>query len=233
MFESVSLFFASAFAAVIVLWSAWFWVTAVGLFFLVLLFEENDRNFFAGLSVLAFVWVMESSGAINIFTSPLTVAYWGAIYMALGAGWSFVKWFSFLHQSGDKFEKLKLTWLKDRNKAVEQSNERNEGQADYEPGPILAVDIGTKIPKDETKLFREYLYNKGFIRSERAPLIPQISDNKAKVTGWIVWWPWSALWTVLNDPIRRLAEAIYNQLQTTYQRLANHVFAKFQVEDEG
>jgi len=225
MIESVLAFF----AVFLVLGTAWFWVAAVGLFILILALEENDCHFWAGLTLLAFVFLMEKSGAVSIFTSPLTVLYWGAIYMALGAGWSFVKWFSFLHQKSDKLQTLKLLWLEKRN-----SGSDNRGFRETEPETItpLAVDVATKIPKEEMSAYREYLYKQGFINSESAPLIPQIGDSKSRAIAWIVWWPWSALWTILNDPIRRIATAIYNQLQTTYQALANRVFAKFAVDED-
>lgn len=215
MFESILAFF-----TITILTGAWFWAAAVGLFILILALEETDHYFFAGLSVLAFVWIMEQSGVINIFTSPLTVLYWGAIYMSIGAGWSFVKWFSFLYKRSDKLQKLKLDFIKKYN-----TNPQRETP--------LTVDVGTKIPKEIMSEFRDHLSNKGYLDRSSSPLIPQISDNKARITSWIVWWPWSAIWTVLNDPIRRLAEFIYNRLQTTYQAVANRVFAKFQVEDEG
>ena len=119
MWESIL----AATAAVLILGSAWFYAVTIGLFFLILVLEETDRHFFAGLSVLAFVFVMEQSGLISIFTSPLVVLIWGAVYMVLGAVWSFVKWFSYLHKKGDKLTKLKLGWLKKRNRSLEQGEQ--------------------------------------------------------------------------------------------------------------
>lgn len=49
-------------------------------------------------------------------------------------------------------------------------------------------------------------------------------NNKGTITMWMVYWPWSALWTLLNDPIKRLYRAIYQALTTTYQRMANWVY---------
>jgi len=223
MIETVLAFFAAFF----ILGSAWFWVGSVGLFILILALEENDRHFWAGLSLLAFVFLMERSGAISIFSSPLIVLKWGAVYMAAGAGWSFVKWFSFLHKQSDKLQKLKLEWLTKSNNGLLDRKSTFEGRTDH-----LAVEVGTKIPKEQMDSYRNYLYENGYLARSHNPLIPQISDNKARITSWIVWWPWSALWTILNDPIRRLAEFIYNRLQTTYQAIANRVFAKFAVDED-
>jgi len=221
----------AATAAVLILGSAWFWAVTIGLFFLILVLEETDRYFFAGLSVLAFVFVMEQSGAISIFTSPLVVLKWGAVYMVVGAAWSFVKWFSYLHQRSDTLKKLKLRWLKERNAEVTRNDAELADVLD-----LLPVVVGTKIPKGELSNYRDFLTAEGYLGRQNygsTSVIPKISDNKAKVTGWMIWWPWSALWTIFNDPIRRLANAIYNQLQDVYQALADRVFAKFEIEDEG
>lgn len=227
MIETVLAFFAAFF----ILGSAWFWVGSVGLFILILALEENDRHFWAGLSLLAFVFLMERSGAISIFSSPLIVLKWGAVYMAVGAGWSFVKWFSFLHKQSDKLSKLKLRWIEGQNVQIKRNNEQGTAeQSDQQE--LLAVDVKTKIPDMYKEGYKEFLSSEGYIRSRSSSLIPQIGDNKARITSWIVWWPWSALWTLLNDPIRRLAEFIYNRLQTTYQAVANSVFSKFAVDED-
>jgi hypothetical protein len=222
MIESVLAFFAAFF----ILGSASFWVGAVGLFILILAFEENDWHFWAGLTLLAFVFLMEKSGAISIFTSPLIVLKWGAVYMAAGAGWSFIKWFSYLHKQGDRIGALKLKWIEGQNREIKRHNESGEQQE------LLDVNVSTPVPDQYKRAYKEFLSSEGFIRSASSPVTPQIGDNKARITSWIVWWPWSALWTILNDPIRRIAEFIYNRLQSTYQAVANRVFAKFAVDED-
>lgn len=57
---------------------------------------------------------------------------------------------------------------------------------------------------------------------------PEVSDHKSRVIGWMALWPASMLWTVINDPVRRACEEIYNRLGGVYQAISNRVFRDFQ-----
>lgn len=62
--------------------------------------------------------------------------------------------------------------------------------------------------------------------------IPQAMEYKSRIVGWMTFWPWSALWFVINDPVRRAFNAIYEKLQGTYQSIANSAFAGVEIEDD-
>lgn len=57
-----------------------------------------------------------------------------------------------------------------------------------------------------------------------APEKPSAANNKEKILRWMSFWPWSALWTLINDPIKKLFKAIYKRLQNLYQRIVDHVW---------
>ena len=44
-------------------------------------------------------------------------------------------------------------------------------------------------------------------------------DNKSKIINWMMYWPFSLIWTGLNDPF----QAIYRRLTGTFQAMANKV----------
>lgn len=54
-------------------------------------------------------------------------------------------------------------------------------------------------------------------------LTPQIKDYKGKLIGWIMFWVTSLVWTLLNDPIRRIANWIYLKMSSIYQNMANSI----------
>jgi hypothetical protein len=58
----------------------------------------------------------------------------------------------------------------------------------------------------------------------RTDVIPTMNDNFSDLVRWIVWWPFSAFWTILNDPIRRAAEFIVRRFRGIYEGLAARVF---------
>ncbi len=54
--------------------------------------------------------------------------------------------------------------------------------------------------------------------------IPMASENKALITSWISHWPISALWTLINDPIKKLLNFIFNQIKSVFQKMSNRIF---------
>lgn len=47
---------------------------------------------------------------------------------------------------------------------------------------------------------------------------------KGSIIEWITFWPFSAVYTLLNDPVRRLCRRIYHELQQVYQSITDHVW---------
>ncbi len=41
---------------------------------------------------------------------------------------------------------------------------------------------------------------------------------------WVAFWPFSAVWTLINDPVRRLVRRIVSELQQVYQRITDYVW---------
>jgi len=212
-------------AALFIVTGAWVWFWAAVCFVLVLGFSENDKNFWAFVSVGAFLALMHHSEVFSIFADPLTVAMWAGAYFFAGAGWSIVKWFLFTNKEGEKFGALKLQYLAKVNKANNLDTQ-------------LEVDIKTKIPDELIVNFNKFLLEKYYRYRHQNPdydertlegVIPSAMQNKEKIVTWILWWPTSAFWTILNDPLVRLANWIYSKFQGLYKKIAYRAFAKYGV----
>ncbi len=54
--------------------------------------------------------------------------------------------------------------------------------------------------------------------------IPQASDNKGKIIAWMIYWPFSLVGTLLNDPVRKLFNLIFDQFKNLYQKMADSIF---------
>ncbi len=206
-----------------------FWAWAVIFFVIIMIFEENEQNFFAFISLGVFVALAVYSPVISIAFEPLTWLMWGAVYYAAGGLWSFIKWFSFLSKSADVFAEVKLKWLRYLNKTRAADEQ-------------LEINVKTKIPDDKIKGFKLSLYKTGSCYAHIAAnnysddsknlddIIPLAGNHKEKIVTWILWWPTSALWTILNDPLLRLANWMYARFQGMYTRIANRIFAKFEIQ---
>jgi hypothetical protein len=49
--------------------------------------------------------------------------------------------------------------------------------------------------------------------------------DRHDVARWITFWPVSAAFTLLDDPVRRICRCIYDELQGVYKRISDHVWA--------
>ncbi len=52
----------------------------------------------------------------------------------------------------------------------------------------------------------------------------RVGDYKWEIFGWMFYWPLSGAWTLLNDPVRRLFNAIYERIGGTLQKIADKAF---------
>jgi hypothetical protein len=204
-------FFTGIFAflgAFFVVGTLWFWVVSAAFFGLMIFWTEDDSNFIASLTLAAFIWIMATVNDFSIIANPMLWVKWAAVYFAVGTAWSFLKWFSYLHRVKDELRKHKENYVH-KTKVELQDN-----------GQFFDEDFAG---------FASYLSDMRYLGKAMQPetrgdCTPTMADNFRKLVRWIAWWPFSAFWTILNDPIRRLVEFIVRRLRTAYDGLANRVF---------
>ncbi len=81
--------------------------------------------------------------------------------------------------------------------------------------------VGDSTLSNDLKVkFRELLAGPQF----KEALIPSAVNNKARIMMWMTWWPWSALWTLLNDPIKRAFRALFQALKARFQKMSEYAF---------
>lgn len=210
-------------AALLVFGGFWFWTICAATFFLIMVFSENEKNFFAFITLGVFIVLMEWSDAVSIFgtiaSDPWFIVKWTLVYFAIGSAWSILKWFSFVRNKAESFGEYKLKYIEQINK--------NGKDRDGDEWVDIPVAANTSIPKSSMDDFEEFLNRKGY-KAYSEGMIPAASENKDRITTWIVWWPTSALWTLINDPIRKLAEKLYASLQGVYSKISQQAFKKFE-----
>lgn len=136
-----------------------------------------------------------------------TLAYVGA-YVVIGIVWSFVKWFSYLMSFRDAFRTQKEAFFKEKG--------------------LSGLVITAPIPQEHQAAFKEFVRNNARWNSEhRSQLFdmerPRASKNKARITAWASFWPFSFVGTLLNDPVRRLFNLLFNWFKALYQQMSDWV----------
>ncbi len=192
----------------------WFWTVSIIFFSWLIYLTEGRSHVLAGLALLGFVWVVSSVNGFSILAEPLVALKWFGYYLVVGVAWSFLKWFSFLFGKRDEVRKHKNAFVK------------RFGQPLTAEGKINPQDMDDFISylNDQGYSTRDR-YNAGNEIESKQDIIPNFSGHSGDFTRWLVWWPFSAFWTILNDPLRRLAEAIVRMFRGAYNNLANRVFA--------
>lgn len=125
-------------------------------------------------------------------------------YFAAGSFWSLFKFRLYAGRMKGVFAELKSSWLE------------SEGAASIE-----ALDPA-KLAK-----FRKFSSERmnSLAKGQCYPLQP--SRMKADILFWMGWWPVSILAYLLDDPIKRLLEAIYRMFSGLYAKIAREQAAEY------
>ena len=54
--------------------------------------------------------------------------------------------------------------------------------------------------------------------------VPQVRHHKSEIMVWMIYWPFSALWTILDRPIKRIFLFIYARIKMQMQAMADKIF---------
>lgn len=73
-------------------------------------------------------------------------------------------------------------------------------------------------------------YGQNLTASQRDALKQElkVSKHKARIVGWIAYWPWSLLWNVVGD----FFNTLYETMQATYQKITDRALNKFGTLEE-
>jgi len=57
---------------------------------------------------------------------------------------------------------------------------------------------------------------------EDASAFPRMSQCKAKITFWMINWPPSMLWTLINEPVRKIFKEMYRLFSKIFESMREH-----------
>lgn len=149
-------------------------------------------------------------------------------YVGVGLAWSFVKWFSFLMGFRDTFRAQKEKFLthKELPLSTQLSDELQQEfiksfGSEHRYGGRRYYDASGNPIEYKGWLPEVYDYRGNSLNAR-----PKASKNKSRITAWACYWPFSFIGTLLNDPVRRLFNFLFNQFKALYQHLADYVLRK-------
>lgn len=190
-----------------------FWILTAATIVAILVAVENERGFFATLSLGIYLGLLHLLGDASLHLwvrdhwklfAALAVAY-----LVLGTVWGVVKWAFFTrklaHESEEVYLTIKRRFLRHKKIVLED---------------LSITDPVPEHLREEWKTFLAQDYEGSKLVVEP----PQVSQHKARIMGWMTFWPVSLTWTLLNDPVRAAFQHIYASISSTLQDISNKAF---------
>lgn len=167
---------------------------------------EDESPWWATVMLAGSFIILAVMGGPNILlltlSDPLQALTLLAFYFLAGAFWSIVKWGYFVLNRRDLYNKHKRDFFQRHNV------------------PFLT----TVVPENLRTEFK-YSFSWDFIKGGgRLYDAPQVRDNLERLFIWMAYWPTSFVWTMINDPIRKLWNWIFRSLRGIYDTISNRLY---------
>jgi hypothetical protein len=82
--------------------------------------------------------------------------------------------------------------------------------------------------KTGESLYKDYdlagfkFYFKRYWENQSIP--PLASENKNRILTWMIYWPFSFLWTIIDEPFKKAFELLFNSIKRLYQWISDGIF---------
>lgn len=194
-----------------------FWLIVAAVLGLLVLSVERDDPFVATITMIGTIAFFTAFTAFNPFTWVLAnsglILLLAVVYLVIGVAWTVAKWYFYNLNVASKLRRFKAEWTKANPLRPASSHRDAETIADYEYRFLCEArhELGLDI--------------------HEIPL--KVSKNKSRIMTWLVYWPFSALWTLLNDPIRHLYNFVYDRIGGTLQAISDRAFRDIHMNQKG
>jgi hypothetical protein len=174
----------------------WILLAAVSCLFICLL--EYRKGGWATVALIATLVLLYWLGNLRfawVIHHPLQTAGYFVAYLVLGTGWAIFKWWRFVRNLAHGCRDLLMDFLR-HHAIVEKTVPENL--------------------KDEWKewVSKEPRYHKLNLQTnENGVVPPHPNDHKEEIYLWMAFWPWSVLWFILDEPIRKIFRTIYRRIR--------------------
>jgi hypothetical protein len=220
----------------------WFWISLGVLSFLCCSMLD-DGWFISTLATLGMGWLIYLKLGLKFDGNYLSLAGYFALYFVIGILWSIGKWYftvrkaaSLLRESIDEvmqeYELEDESFINVDVNAIKFKAEDNYTEDNYinkEARLALGERLNTKFSAEfpmeaRARIYLPSDYTRARLIEEVKPLAAR---NKGLLTRWIAFWPWSLTWTMINEPIKKIAEQLFYHLKQVYSKISDSAFKDF------
>lgn len=173
----------------------WFWILSGIWIILLMIFVDREEIWYSFWSVIGYLGLITLFGDVDVFSwlkdHPTDTFRIVILYMIIGVIWGVMKFYFYNSKFQRRIESLKKDFI-----------------AQYSPANVERDDAA--LPSEDMKREWDKYRNNYLTYTERDQLI--LGKQASKVIFWISYWPVSSFWTILNDPLRRFGELMFNLL---------------------
>lgn len=134
----------------------------------------------------------------------VTVGVIGGYFVA-GTSWAIGKWYFYIRRYNHEYGDIKRDFLR--------RCERNDL---------------SELHPEQSKVFRDEVVRKfnelsGKYSGKESFTFPLAAERKSAILGWMMYWPLSMTWTLINDPVKRAFIAIYRNISGGLDRMTKRL----------
>ena len=191
--------------------SFWFWFLSAVFFISVTVFTECGYGFLALLSIAVFSLIIQLFSDVNLIGYILGNPHYTIgclfVYFLIGVLYSFGRWRLYCDDRREEYDEIKKQFFKYYD--------------------ITYVDVSkTSIPLEMIASWNAFLKGRlGYNIIEEYKTGIDFNDYIDKcIIWWIMYWPFSLFWTMINNPLRNLVKYFINKLHSAYNYIARQSF---------
>jgi hypothetical protein len=164
---------------------------------------EGHSIFILGLFLLA--WFLAGDMRHVIQADPMRILWYPLAYLGIGFLWCFPQWVLFLDRIKRAYKEELVSYLGCiKKKSLEK--------------------LDWKVWQDRCRL--DLFCDAGLVFDGDTGVLtpPQFNENKGRIAGWVILWPWSMLDSLLGDVIKRFVDWCVSLYKRTFQAISNWMF---------
>lgn len=191
-----------------------FWSTTLSVSFIVLslifvAYEKYTIEYFLfGAAFLGLQFFTDVQPATYIWHHPLEVLTYCGGYLAIGGVYSMIKYWSFVRRVLKEVRELKIAFIRSKDLAISPTD----------PIPEEHKAVWQSKLKNELKTMDGYEIVNGGISP---------ANQKARLTNWIAFWPFSAIGLFLADPLKHSVILVRKLLSRSYELMFSRLIKRY------
>jgi hypothetical protein len=209
----------------------WFWILFTIASIVILAAIENEKGLLATIALVAAVVAIYVWGDKEVFSwmrqHPWKTAGGVGGYFAAGTFWFITKWWRFVRMNRHKYDEAFALFKTDFQKddyIPRRAFQRGRGSDEYKQ----MLDIFKRQKAGETDVvFKEewssHIGEKNY-KGIFFEFKPKYRDHRNQIFLWACYWPWSAFWTLLSDPIKKIWDGIIHLVRGLLERISASSF---------